>query len=212
LSLKLGDEQGPFLNSIISYANLKRKKEEIDADKHSKISTIFEDIQVRLKEECDRLNKQALINLFICFFLALILIGYITYSSLSPIESKGYNNIQLFLMKYLPRIVSIVSLLTMFLYFTRLYKSNILDVKYYQNELTNIELKLVSLKTGLINGDKDVLNYLIKKYSNTERNYIITKEQTTGELERIKIENEINKDYLNKVWEMLSLIRKDKSN
>lgn len=207
LSTKLGEEKNNLLNKIITFVNLERNEKEIAKDKHSEIIFVFDEIQSRLKEECNRLNKQALINLFICFFIAFITIGYIGYVSIfaSPDINMIKPNFEYFLIRYIPRLVSIVSLLTIFLHFTRLHKSNILDVKYYQNELTNVEIKLVSLKTALSNGSEEITNHIIKEYATVERNSIITKDQTTSELERIKIENELNKEYLNKVWELLSI-------
>ncbi|GEM_PF-2298522 len=210
LSTKLGDEKTNLLDKIMTFVNLERDEKEIAKDKHSEIIFVFDEIQVRLKEECDRLNKQALINLFICFFIAFITIGYIGYVSIFATPDIIKPNFEFFLIRYIPRLVSIVSLLTIFLYFTRLYKSNILDVKYYQNELTNVEIKLVSLKTALNNSSAEIINHIIKEYAVIERNSIITKDQTTSELERIKIENEMNKDYLNKVWELLSISKINK--
>jgi hypothetical protein len=93
----------------------------------------------------------------------------------------------------------------MFLYFVKLYKTNIVDVKYYQNELTNVELKQTSLKSALITNDNDLIKSVTMNLNITERNAILTKEQTSIEIERIRVENEINKDYLNKVWDLLSI-------
>jgi cell division protein FtsB len=206
LSEKLGDERSDFLNLIIHFTSLKRKQEEIRNDKHSQIFSIFENIQERLKEECNRLNKQAIINLFLCFFIAFILMSYITYTSVVP--QNTLNNISggdIFIVKYLPRIIAVTSFLTMFLYFVKLYKTNIVDVKYYQNELTNVELKQTSLKSALITNDNDLIKSVTMNLNITERNAILTKEQTSIEIERIRVENEINKDYLNKVWDLLSI-------
>jgi hypothetical protein len=201
----LGEQRNSFLNTLISYTNIDRRQEDIQNDKYSDIFLVFEEVQDRLREECSRLNKQAIINLFLCFFISFMLMSFITYTSIFTTDTINSTSFQIFLVKYLPRIVAVVSLLTMFLYFTRLYKTNILDVKYYQNELTNIEIKLASLKTALCNGDKEIINKITLDLSSIERNGILSKEQTTSDIERIKIENEINKDYLNKVWELLSL-------
>lgn len=207
-SVKLEDKRNDFLNLIIKFTTLKRKQDEVENDTHSEINKVFENIQERLKEECNRLNKQALINLFLCFFIAFILMSFIAYTSIIVSDIYNQNTLHLFLIKYIPRIIAISSLLTMFLYFAKLYKTNILDVKYYQNELTNIEIKQISLKSALVNNEKDVLNKVISDLSNIERNLILGKEQTTNDIERLKIENEINKDYLNKVWELMSIIKK----
>lgn len=204
----LGDKRNEFLNSIIIYTNINRKQEETQNDKYSEIFIVFEEIQDRLRNECSRLNKQAIINLFLCFFISFMLMSFITYTSIFTNDILSTSTFQIFLVKYLPRIIAIVSLLTMFLYFTRLYKTNILDVKYYQNELTNIEIKLASLKTALIYGEKDIINKITIDLSLIERNGLFSKDQTNSDIERIKIENEINKDYLNKVLELLSISKK----
>lgn len=213
LSEKLGEDRNDFLNLIISFTNLKRKQDEIQNDKHSQIYSVFDNIQERLKDECNRLNKQAIINLFLCFFIAFILMSYITYTSIFVGDIKYSSTLQYFIVKYIPKIIAVTSFLTMFLYFVKLYKTNIIDVKYYQNELTNVEIKQASLKTALLSEDKEIINKVTLELLTIERNAIITKEQTSTEIERIKLENEINKDYLNKTWELLSLskIREEKN-
>jgi hypothetical protein len=211
LSEGLGEQRNKLLNLIISYTNVKRSHDEVQNDKHSDIFLVFEDMQTRLKDECNRLNKHAIINLFLCFFIAFVLMSFIAYTSVFSTEINNSNTFQIFIIKFLPRIVAIISLLTMFLYFAKLYKTNIIDVKYYQNELTNIEIKQASLQTALINEDKDLINKVTYDMSTVDRNKVITKDQTTSEIERLKLENEVNKDYLNKVWELLTLTKnKDK--
>jgi len=205
----LGDNRNEFLNLIISYTNIKRNQDEIQKDKHSDVFMVFEEMQSRLKDECNRLNKHAIINLFLCFFIAFILMSFIAYTSVFSNEINGLHSFEIFIVKYLPRIVAVVSLLTMFLYFAKLYKTNIIDVKYYQNELTNIEIKQAALQTALVNGDKEITNKITSELSIVDRNKVISKDQTTSEIERLKLENEVNKDYLNKVWELLT-INKDK--
>lgn len=205
LSEKLGTEKNDLLNAIMAFVNIKRKQEEIENDKNSSILVVFEEMQSRLKDECNRLNRHALINLFLCFFIAFILMAFIAYNSIFSPEFKDISTIQVFFIRYIPRVVSILSLLTMFLYFTRLYKANIIDVKYYHNELTNIELKMSAVQIILINGDKDSITQVVKDLNAVERNGVMNKEQTTVELERARTENEINKNYLDKVWELLKV-------
>jgi hypothetical protein len=68
-----------------------------------------------------------------------------------------------------------------------------------------VELKQTSLKSALITNDNDLIKSVTMNLNITERNAILTKEQTSIEIERIRVENEINKDYLNKVWDLLSI-------
>lgn len=205
MSEALGDDRDKFLSLIIGFTNLKRKQEEIKSDKHSQIYSVFENVQERLRDECSRLNKQALINLFLCFFITFILMSYITYTSIVPDTFKYSSGSDILIRKFVPRIIAVTSFLTMFLYFVKLYKTNIVDVKYYQNELTNIEVKQTSLRAALTTDDSLLIKDVILNLNTTERNAILTKDQTSIEIERIKIENDLNKEYLTKVWELLSI-------
>jgi hypothetical protein len=205
LSAPLGEQQKTLLNNVISFTELKREVVELEKEKRAEIFSPFTKMQYRLQEECSRLNKQAVINLLLCFFLAFILMGFILYSLISGVDNRNNQGIYFFLMTLLPRVISILSMLTMFLYFTRLYKANIIDVKFYNNEITNIELKMTAVGILLINGDTDSINAIVKEFSTTERNSVMNKTQTTVELERSKLENEINKTYFDKMWELLKI-------
>ena len=68
-------------------------------------------------------------------------------------------------------------------FFLKLYKSGLTEIKYFQNELTNIEMKFVSLDTALCTGEKDTITGVISEFSKTERNFILEKGQSTVELE-----------------------------
>lgn len=133
--------------------------------------------------------------------------GFIAYNSIFNDDHIIAPTFQLFIIKFLPRIVALLSLLTMFFYFVKLYKTNILDVKYYQNELTNSEHKLASLQTALSGSDQTLISRIVTDLSAVERNGLISKDQTTSEIERLKIENQFNKDYLEKAWSLISLKR-----
>ncbi|MBE99107.1 hypothetical protein [Flavobacterium coralii] len=198
-SSKLGDDRDKLLRNVISYTHIKRNENEEKSDKFSNITIVFENIKNRIQDECNRLNKQAIINLFLCFFIAFILMTLIGYTSITSTNDNKLISLELFAVRYIPRIIGVIGLLTMFLYFTKLYKTNIVDVKYYQNELTNIEILQVTWQTASITDSDDILKELLSKLSQIDRNSIISKDQTSIEIERIKIENEISKDYLSKI-------------
>ncbi|MFD2247140.1 hypothetical protein [Pontibacter ruber] len=210
LSAPLQDKRDEFLNLVIEYTDLKRNEEDVRNDRFSTIINSFSDSQERLKEETSRLNRQAIINLLLCFLIAFIMIGIISYTSFFSTDFKNVNDWNDFTVRLVPKMVSILSLLTIFLYFIRMYKTNIIDVKYYQNELTNIDLKLIATKAALINDDKETINKLVNDLTISERNMIISKDQSTSDLERIKLENDVNKDLLNKIIDSLSISRNGK--
>ena len=60
----------------------------------------------------------------------------------------------------------------MFVYFIKLYTSNIKDVKYYQNELTNAEMKMAAIRISISHHDTISAIEIGKSFANTERNTV----------------------------------------
>lgn len=73
-------------------------------------------------------------------------------------------------------------------FFLRLYKSSLSEIKYFQNEMTNTEAKLAALKCSLAPVESEAMSHEIKALSETERNAVLEKGQTTAEIEKAKIE------------------------
>lgn len=89
---------------------------------------------------------------------------------------------------YTSRFSLIISIEVLAYFFLRLHKSNLVDSKYYQNELTNLELKYISLDAALYLKYADVAHKVISELSETERNHILEKGQSTIELKKIELE------------------------
>jgi len=164
--------QADMLSKVIEYGRLVTIQSKDTSSVHDEIFFSFNDIQDRLKAECERLNKQALINLFICFIVAFIFICFIGYNTFINNEPTNNLNWERFLIKYLPRIFSLFGLITMFVYFIKLYNNNIKDVKYYQNELTNAEMKMAAIHISISHNDTASAIEIGKNFASTERNVV----------------------------------------
>ncbi|SHG16244.1 hypothetical protein SAMN05443549_102266 [Flavobacterium fluvii] len=163
---------------------------EISSEKRSQINQLISfngRLKERILEEISKLDRKSNINLIIGSFMTMIALfglGYIVFT-----DSEIKPGIESILLHYLPRISFIVFIEIFAFFFLKLYKLNINDVKYYQNELTNIELKFTSLYTAINFGKDRDLTFTNQKFADTERNFIIQKGQTTVELEKLKNEN-----------------------
>jgi len=102
-----------------------------------------------------------------------------------------------------PRVLLVVFLEVFAYFFLRLYKSGLDDIKYYQNELTNVELKLVALESAFMYQHKESLGVALESLARTERNFILEKGQTTVELEKAKAESELLKRVVGAIPEIL---------
>lgn len=54
-------------------------------------------------------------------------------------------------------------------FFLKLYKSSLSEIKYFQNEATNIEYSFVALETALKVDDSDLVKQCVNKMLNVER-------------------------------------------
>lgn len=101
-----------------------------------------------------------------------------------PPKSESFENL---LVSFVPRL-SLVILIEIFAYFfLGLYKSSLTEIKYFQNEITNIEAKYLAIEQAIILGDKPTIKKLLDHISMTERNFILKKGESTTLLESEKL-------------------------
>ena len=92
--------------------------------------------------------------------------------------------------QFIPRI-SIVFLVELFAYFfLNLYKSSLAEIKYYQNEMTNIEAQYTALLVALEKDDDQLKADILIQMAKTERNFVLSKGQTTVDLQQRTVDNE----------------------
>lgn len=96
----------------------------------------------------------------------------------------------------IPRILLVVFVEVFAYFFLKLYKGGLSEIKYFQNELTNIESKLAAVQFSYLTGNQEALRSSIEALSKTERNFILEKGQTTVELERAKAESELTRNII----------------
>jgi hypothetical protein len=69
--------------------------------------------------------------------------------------------------------ISLVAFIEIFAYFfLRLYRYSIFEIKYFQNETTNAEFRVVALEAALLTEDKEIIKKICADMSKTERNFI----------------------------------------
>ncbi|NNB60881.1 hypothetical protein HBN67_20575 [Pseudomonas fragi] len=156
--------------------------------KRRKVDHGFELSRERLLKEIDSLGRRGSLNLGIggaVTMIGLILLGMTVFYEVSDVKDLlGMAS------HYLPRL-SLIILIEIFAYFfLSLYKAGLSEIKYFQNELTNLEAKQLALQAALETNESAAISSVISKLSETERNHILNKDQTTIELEKAKLESE----------------------
>ncbi|WP_180113765.1 hypothetical protein [Acinetobacter sp. YH12063] len=142
---------------------------------------------LRLKNYLLDINRKANLNLVYGLLFCISGIIFIFYSLISY-ETISQSQATDTIMYFIPRI-SLTILIEIFSYFfLNLYKRSLDDIKYFQNEVTNIENKYLAILYAMESQDDQIKSKVIEILMNTERNFILKKEETTIELEKNKIE------------------------
>lgn len=168
------------------------KKEAIKDKKINNLIFSIESKSNRLDDEILRLRKSANLNLVIgtlSTFLAIFSLVYeVFYNEIS------FTNTTQILSHYIPRISLVIFIEIFAFFFLKLYKSNLFEIKYFNNEKTNIDFKVFSLKTAIYYEDTEMIKSCISNFIETERNFIIKKDESTIDLEKHKYDNLSNTD------------------
>lgn len=200
---KLTDKILSRINSEANNAYLEKLKSEIkDSEYRFDIFKRGQSTLDRIYKEIDALGRRGTINLVLGVITALS--GVIALSFFVLAKEGTHNSLGDFVMEFLPRL-SIVLIIEVFSYFfLRLYKSSLAEIKYFQNEATNIEHNFVALEVAISIDDKTLLEKCIYTFLEVERNPVISRDQTTREIiqETADIQNmPVSPDYLIKIIE-----------
>lgn len=155
----------------------------------------------RLRQELFSLSKRGNLNLsigIVTTLTGLLLLGMFVLR-----EPQTATDATSFLIGFVPRI-SLVVLIEVFAYFfLRLYKATLTEIKYFQNEVTSMEAKFLALIVATKSGSPDHLSKVIDHLSQTERNFILNKDQTTVDLERARMDHQERTDVWAKLGDLL---------
>ena len=148
----------------------------------------------RLSSAIDGLNRRGNLNLVIGAITTLIAIGIL---STALFQSSLPEDPQALVIELFPRITLSVFIQIFSFFFLRLYSASLSDIKFYQNELTNIQSKFIALRRAAYAGSADSLTRILELLANTERNFTLKRGESTVFIEQAKIEQAGTKDFIN---------------
>jgi len=158
-----------------------------DLENTAKLNLLNDDFKViidRFRYEIERLRRNATVNLFIGVptTAGAIVVLVITLWE----DTKDYD-IDSYLLHIIPRITLSIFIELFSFFFLKMYRRQFEEIKYYNNELTNIELKIMAVKTALTH-NSDSRDRVIDNLVATERNFILKKDESTAEIKKFNIE------------------------
>lgn len=160
----------------------------------------------RLHQEINALTRRGNVSLIIGILTTLVAVGQLAYIVLQP-DPQNVNWTDL-LPTYLLRLSLVVFVELFAFFFLRLYRHSLHEIKYFRNELTNVELRTLALESAIKSGNNEALAAILSDLSRVERNFVLKKGESTTQLERAKLDNEGIKDALSTVRTLADRIPK----
>ncbi|WP_205655056.1 hypothetical protein, partial [Priestia megaterium] len=167
-------------NSILSEIEKKYSENIQFENRANRVREQLESTRLRLKIEISALGRRGNVNLVIGVLTTIAAVGILanTVLDLGAVMTR-----ESFINHLAPRITLSLFIEFFSFFFLKLYKSGLAEIKYFQNELTNIEMKFISLDISLRVDNSKLLADVLMDFSKTERNFILNKGQSTVEIE-----------------------------
>ena len=135
--------------------------------------------------EIQNQSRRGNVNLWlgiITTIFGVIVLGY------SVLRAPTFTGMAEVMSHFLPRLSLVVVIEVFAYFFLRLYKQSLDEIKFFQNEMTNVESKYLGLYVASEAGCDDGVLNVINELASTERNFILEKGQSTVSLEQKKME------------------------
>lgn len=157
--------------------------------------------RVRLNDEIVALGRRGNVNLGIGVMTTIVAVSILASTVISGNSVLSGDAL---LSYYFPRFTLSVFIEIFSFFFLKLYKAGLSEIKYFQNELTNAELKFIGAEKAILLGNEESIRSVIEALSSTERNFKLNKGESTVELERVRNDSDSLNAVLNSVIKIVS--------
>lgn len=175
---------------------------------NEKVKSILAPLESNTEKYIARLQRNSIVNLIIGIIGTMLAITFLSFTLLTKAEFPDFLK---FSMHFLPRFLFVASIQIFAFFFLRLYKNNLEDAKYFQNELTNISCKIAALKVAFLLEKPDMVTDILGKLSIVERNFKLAKDETLLDIEKARIEKDFDLEMLASYKEFLRFFKKENS-
>ena len=168
------------------------------------VRLIADDMLSRLKMEVRALMRRGNLNLVlgtVTTVAAAILLAYIALTTTAIVDTT--HDWRYYMPTFFVRLSVVIFIEIFAFFFLRLYRSSLTEIKYFQNEITNLEAKCLALEFAILAGDDVSANKVVDQLARTERNFILKKNETTVELENARLEAQHIKQIFDGVKEIV---------
>lgn len=162
-----------------------------DHEQHKVLLNPFIRLYKRLFDYSNQIKNRSQLALIVGLILGI-----------TPIIALPYaNNDKLDVYVLINRGLFVLTIESIAFYFFNLYRSSLDSIKYYQNELSNIDLKMVSVLNAIENKDDKLLKKIANKFIDEERHILNDLHKNPVDISAF--------DQLNKMLDRIALISKN---
>lgn len=179
---------------------------DFELDRIDVIADTLLPLEINIETYIRKLGKNSIVNLIIGVLGTIISISVLFISLLS---NNRFETLELFMLNFIPKVSFVVFIQIFAFFFLRLYKGNLEDSKYFQNELTNIVAKSTAIQLASHLGDNELSARLVEDLSRTERNFRLAPGESLMNIEKAKLENEYNADIINALRDIIKSAKKN---
>ncbi|NVO24141.1 hypothetical protein [Donghicola mangrovi] len=201
--------------------HLKFKSADGDTNADTEIFRILSELRQRLSEQPEILGRRANFSLIIGVMIAfLVMVAFgvlsgvfsIPLDLLSAASTNNANGAGEFdkstspteaILHYLPKLSLLIIGETVAFFFLRLHSRTISEIRFFQNELSSIELKLLSFLQIRQNGTKEQAMQICEALILCERNTHLANGETTVEIELEKANQRSFENYSSQLSKVL---------
>lgn len=182
---------------------------------------IYMQLKARLDSEVSSLWTRANLNLTIGIITSVIGVGILaslaidlqggsiavheSENAIVNVDVDGQIGFWGPLFNYLPRLTLVLLIELFAFFFLRMYKYNLSEMKYFQNEITNVEMKMMALLLSLDDKSSNLAK-VVDSFVSVERNFVIQKDQKTIS----DLDEKTKNDLVNTVFEKTSSLLNSK--
>lgn len=189
-------------SDVVAQIEQKFSTEIAGAAQVSQIRSAFDKTISRLRQEIAALSRRSNVNLVIGVLTTVVAVSLLAYLVLrSP--SVPFAGVSDILSHFIPRISVAVFIEVFSFFFLRLYKSNLEEIKYFQNELTNVDMKVIALEAALLTDKNKSSDTIVEQLIRTDRNSSPSLIASSNELK--SVEPKDIADLLDKIGKILNL-------
>jgi hypothetical protein len=154
----------------------------------------FQAVKSRLEIEIAALSRRGNLNLTIGSLTTMAAVSLLAYIVLrADLVVEDWESV---MPSYVLRLSLVIFVEVFSFFFLKLYRSSLHEIKYFHNELTNLDLKFIALESALIANDPEAAKAIIQELGRTERNFVLKSGETTLEIERFRDDTQRIKDAL----------------